>query len=213
MMEIQDFNPEVHGFYQSIMPPLVFRWSHINYSLDSKIEMAAMGTDMCNQPTGIRLLNEFGQRSTPAFVGWKSDHQKFAILKDSSLSLSSQMTESWNLGKLLTKRKVNFNRKMETKTGKIFICFEFLLAFLLKRLKKYAEEQIRKRKEHVFSSTIITIPFWLSSTQRRQIKDAAKLAGFTTVYIVNESSAAAIGSLWNDTLLVLIESGLCYIND
>jgi molecular chaperone DnaK len=61
-------------------------------------------------------------------------------------------------------------------------------AYILKKLKKAAEDYLGERVE----KAVITVPAYFNDSQRKATKDAGKIAGLEVVRIINEPTAAAL---------------------
>lgn len=131
------------------------------------------------------LLNEFGESETQAFVGYCHQSKDFVYGNQATC-----MVQSW---KLVDHLDISY----KAADGMVFkdkyrrISFEFLLGFLIRKLKYAAERETGI----TFSSTIIIIPYWFSSTHRLKMQHGAQLAGLSEVYLVNEPSAAAFACI------------------
>jgi molecular chaperone DnaK len=65
---------------------------------------------------------------------------------------------------------------------------EEISAFILKRLRQEAERDLGRP----LTKAVVTVPAYFDEKQRRATRDAAQLAGFETVRILNEPTAAAL---------------------
>ncbi|HHD64583.1 MAG TPA: heat-shock protein Hsp70 [Desulfobulbaceae bacterium] len=61
-------------------------------------------------------------------------------------------------------------------------------AIILKSLKEIAEEQLG----HAVSRAVITVPAYFSDIQRQATREAGEVAGFETIKMINEPTAAAL---------------------
>ena len=67
-------------------------------------------------------------------------------------------------------------------------------AFVLKELKRRAEEHFREQGEFDFEvdRAVITVPAYFNDAQRTATRDAGRLAGLEVLRIVNEPTAASL---------------------
>ena len=67
-------------------------------------------------------------------------------------------------------------------------------AFVLRELKRLAEEHFRERGEFDFEvdRAVITVPAYFNDAQRTATRDAGKLAGLEVLRIINEPTAASL---------------------
>ena len=67
-------------------------------------------------------------------------------------------------------------------------------AFVLRELKRRAEEHFRKRGEFDFEvdRAVITVPAYFNDAQRTATRDAGRLAGLEVLRIINEPTAASL---------------------
>lgn len=77
--------------------------------------------------------------------------------------------------------------KFHKKLGKHKYPPEVLLAYILRKLKRDAEEQIGPIRR-----AVITVPAYFDETRRKATQDAGYLAGLDVMDIINEPTAAAI---------------------
>ncbi len=160
--------------------------SHVTLVVDFKnCTHLSMSINQNNKYT--ILLNEFKETETPAIIGYSYTEQKFVYGNQLTWLLKKL---GWNLTYYLD---TDHRSSTEITVDNVYrkISFEFILSFLLRKLKFAAEEQIGSK----FSSVVFIIPFWFSSTHRVKMKDGAKLAGFKKVNLVHESSCAAFACL------------------
>jgi len=68
---------------------------------------------------------------------------------------------------------------------------ELLMGHMLRRVKEDVENQL----EGTWETAVITVPLWYSSVHRQATRDAATIAGFKDIYLVNETSAAAMANI------------------
>ena len=65
---------------------------------------------------------------------------------------------------------------------------EEISTFILKKIRNLAESKL----EQIVNTAVITIPAYFGSSQREATKDAAYLAGYEVVHLINEPTAAAL---------------------
>jgi len=75
--------------------------------------------------------------------------------------------------------------------GKIFP--ELIAAYLLKEKKKLADEYFKDD----ITDVVITVPASSNDAQRRATRDAAMIAGFKHIRLLNKPSAAAIAYVYD----------------
>lgn len=168
------------------------------------------------------LENEFGHKFTPAVVALTKDNQ-FVYGHAALEALNSSEAGPWQWTSLQrhwwvanhiisSSSPKPWTHKVEINGGHQEITVEFLLGFIFRKLKESIESRMFSGEK--CPAAVITVPFWLSSAQRLQMKDSARIAGFQEVYLVNESAAAAhwcvsvheARSLTMPSLLILSEN-------
>jgi len=68
---------------------------------------------------------------------------------------------------------------------------ELLMGHMLRRVKEDVENQL----QGTWKTVVITVPLWYTSVHRQATRDAATIAGFKEIYLVNETSAAAMAHI------------------
>lgn len=161
-------------------PPLVFQFAV------SSIQMGVLNR---TNFTPVILNNEFGERYTYTKVG---------LTTKGLLVYSSQIGDSSRQGTLLETFDVanyfiqSLDVPRATKIlgicGKLrSITVEVMLGFLFRKLKISAEQNVNQN----CTKAVIVVPFWLASAQRIQLKDAARIAGFSESYLMSDVSSCA----------------------
>lgn len=146
------------------------------------------------------LKNESGEDFTPAVVVFTPETEflygteALAMLASSEDKTPGATEIFWRLCEFMNDANY-FRQPVSINGGVEKITTELLIAFILGKLKGAAEKQLNGR----FSKTFIAIPFWLSSVQRVMVKDAAAIAGFSNVTLINESSAAAYNCVLSES--------------
>lgn len=148
-----------------------------------------MGCIQYINPTCSRLTilkNEFGHLSTSTRLG---------LTNNGLLLYGPQIDEAGDeiLGEFTPETIMinNLNRPVSPTVViygmQVFLTPELMLGFLLKKLKKTVEY----RSHNLYSKAVIVVPYTLPSAQRIQLKDAARIAGFGEVNLLNDISSAA----------------------
>lgn len=83
---------------------------------------------------------------------------------------------------------VNHNNRLMLKMGEINITPLEIAAEILSTVKRKVEEMMGA----TISSAVITVPAYFDDTARCATKDAAKIAGFNVLRLINEPTAAAL---------------------
>lgn len=114
-------------------------------------------------------------RSIKRFMG-----QKITNIDIKDLNVSIDNTDIDNVIKLLIRSESNSNIKSLTP--------EQISGFILKYLKEEAEKFLNSK----VTKAVITVPAYFSENARQATKNAASLAGLTTLRLINEPTSAAL---------------------
>ena len=69
---------------------------------------------------------------------------------------------------------------------------EKISEFILEEVRKLAERRLNEKVD----TAVVTVPAYFGTSQREATKDAASLAGFEVVRLINEPTAAALAYLF-----------------
>ncbi|CAL8069439.1 unnamed protein product [Orchesella dallaii] len=130
---------------------------------------------------GMYHENEFlPSEPTPAIVGITKDNQ-WVCGQD---NLQEDSIKVWFV------RECFHPWKEDIRIGdtNYTITIEFLLGVLFQALKLKFEDMLNVNIDKAF----IIIPFWFTSSQRRQVKDAGIIGGFNETLLINENTAIAL---------------------
>ncbi|CAL8135038.1 unnamed protein product [Orchesella dallaii] len=113
---------------------------------------------------------------------------------DELSSNSSTSNYTWDLGKLFqSKWKLSYLYKTIVFDNDIYkSSLEFLLAIFIHNLKRIVEQKLGNSASATISRSIFTVPLWMGSSQRQRLLDAAEIAGFETVLLMNEITAVTL---------------------
>lgn len=131
------------------------------------------------------LKNEYKESYTPAFVAINAEGE--FVYGSEAYNYSDSVPLRWEMADFFGNRHHMLSGEYNLGNQKHKISVEILIGFLLIKLKNSVE---KKKGGKCFKACLI-IPYWLSSRQRIQVKDAAKIAGFEEAFLINEASAAA----------------------
>ncbi|MBQ0108454.1 MAG: molecular chaperone DnaK [Phascolarctobacterium sp.] len=131
------------------------------------------------EPTVI--TNQEGSRLTPSVVGFSKNGERLVgqLAKRQAVS-NPDRTISSIKRQMGTKYRVGIDGKDYSP--------EEISAMILQKLKGDAEAYLGEK----VSQAVITVPAYLSDSQRQATKDAGKIAGLEVLRIVNEPTAAAL---------------------
>lgn len=131
------------------------------------------------------LENEYKEKCTPAVVAINAS--KEFVYGSAAYQCDKAAHLYWNMSQFFSNKDQAYTGNYYLDNQKHKISVELFIAFLLIKLKGFVE----KREGGLCVTTVLVIPYWLSSRQRIQLKDAAKVAGFKKAFLINEGSAAA----------------------
>ena len=150
------------------------------------------------------IPDEYGNRTIPSIVSFTKRNMYIGYDAKNQLELNPENT--YNEVKRLIGRKIDeevvqndleylsynvsgdSNGNIQLKLFDKKISPEEISAYILKKLKKMAEEYLKCE----VSQAVITVPAYFSDTQRAATRDAAKIAGLDCIRIINEPTAAAL---------------------
>lgn len=133
-----------------------------------------------NSGRPIIVTNQLGSTLTPSAVAFEDG---LVIVGREALKGSMIEPDAFadcfkrDIGQMTYHRKVNGYK----------VPPEVLSAFLLKRLKEDAEQQLGPIRE-----VVVTVPAFFDEVRRKSTQDAGRLAGLDVIDIINEPTAAAI---------------------
>ena len=133
----------------------------------------------------VVLKNNQQSETTPSFV-WVKDDGKTIMVGKQALDT---MKRSDGLD-IFSRFKRNMGETVEYRaknSGRAFTAVE-LSAEVLKELKK----TVRERKQEDITAAVVTVPAKFGLAQTRATHEAAKLAGFDRIELVQEPAAAAL---------------------
>ncbi|ODM88817.1 78 kDa glucose-regulated protein, partial [Orchesella cincta] len=152
------------------LPPILFQLS-----------LSRIGTYIYNEQGFVN----FGYSSTT--VGETCDGILVCVNQNSSQADYSKFERSWKLSDLLFPEQKNTDEiVVEGSSHKIQT--ELILGLLLSTLK----QRVETRQNGDAKACVISVPFWLTSQQRQQVKDGGRIAGFEDTFLINENSAIAL---------------------
>ena len=127
------------------------------------------------------ITNAEGARTTPSVVGFtKTGERLVGQLAKRQAVVNPDRTISSIKREMGTDYKVNIDGKAYTP--------QEISAMILTKLKNDAEAYLGQKVE----KAVITVPAYLSDSQRQATKDAGKIAGLEVMRIINEPTAAAL---------------------
>jgi len=200
--------------------------------------MAVVGIDIGDDNTYISvarlggldtIANEYSQRNTPSIVGLGGKQRFMGVSAENQRNLNTKNTVSYFKNFLGRSFKEEFVQKqlesvgaevVELKDGKLGFKVgdqsyvpEQILGMMLTKVKEIVE---RDQGEEI-SNCVISVPVHFTQTQRHAVLDAAKIAGLTSVQIMNDTAAMALayGKTKNDLpedgssprFIVLLDAG------
>ena len=151
------------------------------------------------------IENKEGNRTTPSVVAFTKNKE----IVVGTIARRQQITNPHNtifsvkrlVGRRFSDPEVQKNKKLlpyeiressdkgvEIKMGERWYKSAEILAMILRKLKKDAEERIGEKIEEA----IITCPAYFDDAQRKETKIAGEIAGFKVKRIINEPTAAAL---------------------
>ncbi len=149
------------------------------------------------------IADALGRRSTPAMVGVVEDgevcvgHDAASMIEtgEAAYSIRRLIGRKWNSPAVAAALETVLYRLVEGPhhdvyaelRGRAFSLPE-LSAYVLRYLKGVAERRLGCAVERC----VVTVPAYFGCSQRRATKDAARIAGFDDIHLVNEPTAAAL---------------------
>lgn len=149
------------------------------------------------------IADALGRRSTPAMVGVTEDgevcvgHDAASMIEtgEAAYSVRRLIGRKWNspavggaLETVLYRLVEGPHHDVCAQLGGRAFSLPELSAYLLRHLKVIAERRLGCAVERC----VVTVPASFGHSQRRATKDAARIAGFDDVRLVNEPTAAAL---------------------
>lgn len=136
----------------------------------------------------ILIKNEWNKETTSTKIGQTTDGRLLygeAFVNEPA----GNFRMTCNVLEILREYKTS-HFEVKTESGSRQVTAEFLLGFVLKKLKLEAEKMLLGQD---MTSCTICIPFFYTSMQRKRIMDSARIAGFKPeqVHFLNDISAAA----------------------
>lgn len=162
-----------------------------------QLELNKICISLCSGNKTKAIFHPYGHPTIPDLIGrTKSGAWLIGKTLEEEIKSSSQLyggvEKTWSIGNCLCCPEGSWSEeisvgKQETKK----VTIEFLLGFFLALVKDKIEDNIKRK----LSSVIITVPFWLASAQRQQILQSGKVAGFSSVELINDNTALACSQL------------------
>jgi len=133
------------------------------------------------------LNNKWGEEDTPSVVGI-SKNDEILFGREATTRPFHEMKDKFSMSKLLLDNNDPSTTFGYNIRGKADARKELLMGHMLLRVKEDVENQL----QGTWKTIVITVPLWYTSVHRQATKDAAIIAGFKDIYLVNETSAAAM---------------------
>lgn len=143
-----------------------------------QLETQYIGVSVVDNKTG-KIIFPYAQESIPAAIGRRTD-MKWVIGPD-----VQKATQAWPLLTCLIQPKGPWTENILIRKQETRITFEFLFGLFLILVRKKVERDF----DGMVSDVVITVPIWISSRQRQQLKDSGRVAGFSyeKFNIINEN--------------------------
>lgn len=130
----------------------------------------------------VIIPNREGERTTPSVIYFE---EGTPIVGSEAKNMS--VTDPYNTVQFVKRQVGNSSYQFLTSDQKSFTTEE-LQAFILKRLKKDAEDYLGKQ----VTKAVITVPAYFDDAQRKATIDAGTIAGLEVLKIINEPTAASL---------------------
>ena len=129
----------------------------------------------------VVIPNAEGSRTTPSVVGFAKDGERLVgqVAKHQAVANPDRTVIS-------IKREMGTNHKVKI-DGKEYSAPE-ISAMILSKLKADAESYLGEK----VTEAVITVPAYFTDSQRKEKKDAGRIAGLDVKRIINEPTAAAL---------------------
>lgn len=153
--------------------PLFF---HLTYS--------KIGTGVINKSTG-----DLDVTYIPAYVALTNNKEWVIGVDHIKAATGNYIEKYWTIGEFFRTSidyKPDQEISIEVDNEKLKITLQFLLALFFVNVKGKLQQQYQR----IFTMSMIAVPFWFPSSQRRQILEAAQIAGFDSANLLNENSSA-----------------------
>lgn len=163
------------------------------HQLIVQIDMKNIGiSTMCSR--NKKLVFPYAQPCIPAEIG-ETNENKWLIGPDleTARKIANSQLRMWSLETYLFLPTGHHPQEIQIDDQVIQITFEFLFGLFLYLVK----EKIQTNFSALSPDVIITVPIWISSRQRQQLKDSGMVAGFKKVFIENENYILARSMLTN----------------
>jgi len=134
---------------------------------------------LLDEPTII--LNSEAKKITPSIVYFKNEND--AVVGE--IAKHNMIVEP---EKTISSIKREMGTDYKKKIGRYKFPPEYIAAQIFKKVSDDANKQLSKK----FTDSIISVPANYSDSQRQSIKDAAEIAGFNVLRLINEPTAAAL---------------------
>lgn len=134
---------------------------------------------LLDEPTII--LNSEAKKITPSIVYFKNEND--AVVGE--IAKHNKIVEP---KKTISSIKREMGTDYKKKIGRYKFPPEYIAAQIFKKVSDDANKQLSKK----FTDSIISVPANYSDSQRQSIKDAAEIAGFNVLRLINEPTAAAL---------------------
>ena len=134
---------------------------------------------LLDEPTII--LNSEAKKITPSIVYLKNENE--AVVGE--IAKHNMILEP---KKTISSIKREMGTDYKKKIGRYKFPPEYIAAQIFKKISDDANKQLNKK----FTDSIISVPANYSDSQRQSIKDAAEIAGFNVLRMINEPTAAAL---------------------
>ena len=134
---------------------------------------------LLDEPTII--LNSEAKKITPSIVYFKNENE--AVVGE--IAKHNMIVEP---KKTVSSIKREMGTDYKKKIGRYKFPPEYIAAQIFKKISDDANKRLNKK----FTDSIISVPANYSDSQRQSIKDAAEIAGFNVLRMINEPTAAAL---------------------
>ncbi|MCD4842882.1 MAG: Hsp70 family protein [Methanosarcinales archaeon] len=134
---------------------------------------------LLDEPTII--LNSEAKKITPSIVYLKNENE--AVVGE--IAKHNMIVEP---KKTISSIKREMGTDYKKKIGRYKFPPEYIAAQIFKKISDDANKRLNKK----FTDSIISVPANYSDSQRQSIKDAAEIAGFNVLRMINEPTAAAL---------------------
>ena len=156
------------------------------------------------------IPNDYGERTTPSIVHF-FDENKYCVGLDASIFLNiypkstiysikrviglnfnseevGKFKNDWPF-KLINQERNKIGIEIEIGKSKFTVNPETISCYILKKLKSDAENFLKGKK---VKKAVLAVPHYFNSSQKEATLNAANLAGFEDVILINEPTAASM---------------------